>query len=112
MSEELQDERSKAVELLELHDELDALDQPLPPKEVGRLGLLLLLLLVLLFGGALISLAYGSIAIVLIVLDVAYGSIAIVLAGLLVYLRRVVRPRLSEEGEAIQSRIHQIEDAP
>ncbi len=64
-----------------------------------------LLLFVFLFAGPLIIFAGGSFTVV-------YGSIAIVLAGLLVYLRRVVGPRLSEEREAIQSRIRQIEDAP
>ena len=106
MSEELQDERSKAVELLRLHDELDALDQPLPPKEVGRLGLLLLLVVVL-FAGALMILAYTTSRTM--VMDVMYGSIAILLAGQLVY-GRMEAARLLAAREPIQSQIREIED--
>ena len=91
---------------MRLHDELDALDQPLPPKKEVRLGLVLLVAVVL-CAGFLIILALSTSRTM--VMDVLYGFVAILLAVQLVY-GRMEAARLLAEREAIQSQIREIED--
>ena len=42
---------------------------------------------------------------------VLYTLIVLVFGGFMVYVRKVIRPRLLREREAIQSQIRKIEDA-
>jgi uncharacterized membrane protein len=100
MSDEVQDERRNAVELLRLRDELDALDQIVPLKEAFRFSVVGLFLFLLLWVGV------GALA------YVPYAFVVIIAGGLVVYERKVRRARLLRERESIQSQIRQIEDAP
>ena len=105
MSDELQEERGRAVELLELRDRLDLLDQELRERKTG---LVVVPLVVTLLAAPLLILLVVNEAPFL----VAYMSTLFIVGGAIIYGMTIERRRLGEERETIRHRIRQIEDAP
>ena len=105
MGDDLQEERGKAVELLELRDGLDMLDQELRERKTG---LILVPLVVTLLASPILFALFVSGA----RFFLAYVSVFIIVGGAILYGMTIERRRLGEEREGIRNRIRQIEDAP
>jgi uncharacterized membrane protein len=103
MSEELQARRAAAVELLELHDELDRLDEELRVQKIATRVT------------TLVSIALAvPLLIVLFINDVrfflAYPTVFVVILGVILGVLTVERRGLEEEREVLRGRIRQMED--
>ena len=105
MSDELQGEQGRGIQLLELHDSLDLLDEEL---RVGKIALFLTPLVSTVLAAPLLIILFVN----QVRLFVAYPSTFVILLGAILYALAVERRRQREEREAIRRRIREIELGP